>query len=144
MSSSTKTTQPNQGIQPNHLTSGERWHSTKETNQSKPVRPAQPPNLTHWADESSKTSKKFRPWQRQAQHRPEESQTGSAKLCRWQAQAGPAKTMSLTKWAPKYLRGRPSQGHKPGTLARNFCHWQAQQRPCALQMKPSQHHRVLP
>ena len=43
--------QPNQEIQPNHLSSGERGHSTKDTNQSKPVRPAQPPNLTHWARE---------------------------------------------------------------------------------------------
>ena len=50
--------------------------------------------------ESSKTSKTFRPWQQRVQHRPEESQTGSLKLCRWQAQASPAKNI-LTKWSSK-------------------------------------------
>ena len=38
--------------------------------------------------------------------------------------------------APKYVRGRPSQDHKPGTLARKYATGRAQQRPCALQMKP--------
>ena len=38
------------------------------------------------------------------------AQTGRPKLCLWQAQAGPAKTMSLTKWSSK------------------ICPWQAQSR----------------
>ena len=44
------------------------------------------------------------------------------------------RTTSLTKWdLQNFIRGRSSQDHQPGNLESKFCHWQAQQRLCALQ-----------
>ena len=76
MRSSTKTTQPRDPAKSSHF---RRKMAQHKRDQSKPVRPAQP-LIEHTRAQTSKT---FRPWERQAQHRPEESQTGSRNGTSW-------------------------------------------------------------
>ena len=129
MSSSTKTTQPRD---PANISLPEKDGTAQKKPTKASRRGQHNQRILLIEHESSKTSKTFRPWQRQAHHRREESQTGSLKLCRWQAQASPAKTMSLTKWSSKisfvagpvkttnlvlwnenFVTGRPNKDHEP-------------------------------
>ena len=103
MSSSTKTTQPRDPAKSSHF--------RRKMAQHKRDQPKQAGGASTTSESYSSSTRELkneqdiRPWQQQAQHRPEESQTGSPKLRRWQAQASPAKTMSLTKWSSKISAG---------------------------------------
>ena len=90
MSSSTKTTQPRDPAKSSHFRRKMAQHKRDQPKQAGAASTTTE-SYSLSTRELKKRARHFVHGQRQAQHRPEESQTGSPKLCRWQAQAGPAK-----------------------------------------------------
>ena len=144
MSSSTKTTQPRDPAKSSHFR--RKMAHPKETNQSKPVRPAQA-NLTHWAHDSSKTSKTFRPWQSidrknrklevQNCARPQTWHSG-AKICHWQAQQRPwASQMEPQTFIRGLLNFQNFTWAGPARPPTNLSKWSSKILPVAGPVKPT-------